>query len=189
MKDFILFRGSKKISEIDTEVNSESKDSDISEPTRGSVVILVIQLITVLAFTDFIYVIINYFLMRMYFLQTSSPFDLHKYVILILALLHIGKSFFQILLSIKIVMGWLGRSYFIIGKHLVKREGIFTVAEKICDLDNVRSITVNQSTLGRLLHYGDVVVDTSASGGYIDQITLMGVADPRKFEYKIRHSF
>ncbi|EKE06311.1 MAG: hypothetical protein ACD_19C00017G0011 [uncultured bacterium] len=55
--------------------------NDNIEPVRASVTTLVIQIITLLIFTDLAYVFINYFLMRIYFLQTTLPFDSHRYII------------------------------------------------------------------------------------------------------------
>lgn len=159
------------------------------EPIRASVATLAIQLISLLVFTDLVYSVINFFLMKVYFLQGVLPFDSHRYIVFILALLHIGKSFFQVIFVLKFVMKWIGDSYFIAEAHLVKRSGIMSVIEKTYDLDNVRSITVNQGILGKLFRYGDVVIETSASGGYMDQIILAGLADPEQFEHKIRGHF
>ncbi len=159
------------------------------EPIRASVAILAIQLVSLLIFTDLVYSIINFFLMKVYFLQGVLPFDTHRYIVFILAILHIGKSIFQVIFVLKFVMKWMGDSYFISEAHLVKRSGIMSVIEKTYDLDNVRSVTVNQGVLGKLFHFGDVVIETSASGGYMDQIILNGLANPEQFEHKIRGHF
>lgn len=169
--------------------NTITKDIEDIEPSRASIAVLVTQLIILFIVTDLIYVIANYFLMKIYFFQVPQLFDLHKYIVFILAGLHIGKSFFQIFSIIQIVMRWLGSSYIVSDKHLVKRDGIFNIVEKTYDLDNIRSVTVHQGMLGKLFHFGDVVIETSASGGYMDQITLVGLDDPQKFEHKIRHYF
>lgn len=159
------------------------------EPIRASVATLAIQLVSLLIFTDLVYSVINFFLMKIYFLQGVLPFDTHRYIVFILAMLHIGKSIFQVIFVLKFVMKWIGNSYFIAEAHLVKRSGIMSVIEKTYDLDNVRSVTVNQGILGKLFHFGDVVIETSASGGYMDQIILTGVANPEQFEHKIRGHF
>ncbi len=159
------------------------------EPTRGSIAVLVVQLLVLFIGTDILYVILNFFLMKVYFLELPLVLDLHRNIILLLAVLHIGKSIIQIGFLLMITLRWVGKSYFITDKHLIKHDGVFTVAEKMYDLDNIRSVTVHQSTLGKLLHYGDVVIETSASGGYMDQIMLVGISNPEGFEYKIRHRF
>lgn len=159
------------------------------EPIRASVATLAISLVSLLIFTDAVYSIINFFLMKVYFLQGVLPFDTHRYIVLILALLHLGKSIFQVIFVLKFVMKWIGNSYFISEAHLVKRSGIMSIIEKTYDLDNVRTVTINQGLLGKLFHFGDVLIETSASGGYMDQITLVGLADPEQFEHKIRGHF
>ncbi len=86
-------------------------------------------------------------------------------------------------------MGWLGSSYFVADTHLVKRNGVFNIIEKIYDLDNIRSVSVHQGVIGKLFHFGDVIIEISASGGYMDQIILVGLDSPEKFEHKIRRHF
>ncbi|KKS46994.1 MAG: hypothetical protein UV09_C0010G0004 [Candidatus Gottesmanbacteria bacterium GW2011_GWA2_42_18] len=43
--------------------------------------------------------------------------------------------------------------------------------------------------MGKLLHFGDVVIETSASGGYRDKIIIGGIANLEKFEERLRHCF
>ena len=160
-----------------------------TEPIRGSVIIMVWQLVIFLIFTDIIYTVINSFLMRVYFLQLTLPFDLHHKIFLLLLFLHIAKSVIQIFFVITIVFYWISKSYYVVEKHLIKRQGIFSVKEKIYDLGNIRSITVNQSFLGRFFHFGDIVIETSAAGGYMDKILVSGISNPENFEAKLRHYF
>lgn len=155
------------------------------EPVRGSVITLIIRIIILLVFTDLLYLFVNYFLMKIYFLQIALAFDIHKYVIFILATLHILKSIFQVYFMIKIIMNWLGNSYFITDKQFIKRDGIFNVVEKTYDIGNIRSIIVSQGVIGKLFHFGDVVIETSASGGYKEKIRLTGINEPQKVEYEI----
>ena len=167
-------------------MNQETNTMSNREPIRASVATLAIQLVSLLVFTDLIYSIINFFLMKVYFLQGVLPFDTHRYIVFILAVLHIGKSIFQVLFVLKFVMKWIGSSYFIDDTHLVKRDGIISVIEKTFDLDNIRSITINQGILGKIFNFGDIVIEISAPGDYLDQILLSNLADPQKFEQKIR---
>src|SRR3989338_6749246 len=157
------------------------------EPLRGSVVVLIWQLVIFLLLTDAIYVIINTFLMRAYFLKLTLPFELHHMIILLLAFLHIIKSIFQIFFIVVTVLNWIGKSFYIVEKHLIKHQGIMSKKEKIYDLNNIRSVTVKQTLLGKLFHFGDVIIETSASGGYKDKIFVSGIADPDNFEAKLRH--
>lgn len=170
--------------------NGESAEqSHQSEPIRGSVIVMVWQLVIFLIFTDLVYTLTNTLLMRVYFLQLTLPFDLHHKIFLLLAILHIFKSILQIFFIVTIVMHWIGKSYYIAEKHLIKREGIFSIREKIYDLNNIRSVTVNQSFLGKFFHFGDVLIETSAAGGYMDKILVSGIAKPENFEAKLRHYF
>lgn len=156
------------------------------EPVRASVTTLSIQIITLLIFTDLAYVFINYFLMKTYFQQTILPFDSHKYIILILAGIHVAKSIFQVFTIVKVVIKWLGNSYFVTDTCVVKRDGIFNVVEKTYDLKDIRSVTVHQNIIGKLFHFGDIVIETSASGGYKDEIVLNGFDEPQEIEHKVR---
>lgn len=170
-------------------MNNLSSQVPPSEPIRGSVIVMVWQLIIFLIFTDLVYTLINAFLMRVYFLQLPLPFDLHHKIFLLLAILHIFKSILQIFVIVTIVMHWIGKSYYIVEKHLIKRQGVFSIKEKTYDLGNIRSVAVNQSFLGKFFHFGDVVIETSASGGYMDKILVSEIANPENFEAKLRHCF
>lgn len=127
--------------------------------------------------------------MKVYFLQLTLPFDLHHKIFLLLAFLHVGKSVLQIFFITTVILRWNGKSYQISRKQLIKREGTFTIKEKIFDLNNIRSVTVHQSFLGKFFHFGDVVIETSASGGYHDKISITGIANPENVEAKLRHCF
>ncbi|EKE06310.1 MAG: hypothetical protein ACD_19C00017G0010 [uncultured bacterium] len=83
-------------------------------------------------------------------------------------------------------MKWLGNSYFITDTCVVKRDGIFNVVEKTYDLKDIRSVIVHQNIIGKLFHFGDIVIETSASGGYKDEIVLNGFDEPQEIEHKVR---
>lgn len=167
-------------------MNSQKHDTTYIEPTRASVATLIMQLVSLLVFTDLIYLIINFFLMKIYFLQGTLPFNIHSYIVFILAGLHLGKSVFQIIFVLKIVMKWVGSSHYIFEQHLIKREGILNVEEKTFDLDNIRSITINQGLLGKFFKYGDIIIEISAPGDYMDKIILTDLANPEQFKQNIR---
>lgn len=188
MAEATIYNNTGNTNKVDAQINNLAQPF-LTEPIRGSVIIMVWQLVIFLIFTDIIYTLINSFLMRVYFLQLSLPFDLHHKIFLLLLFLHITKSVFQIFFVITIVFYWIGRSYNIVEKHLIKRQGIFSVKVKIYDLGNIRSVTVNQSVLGKFFHFGDVVIETSAAGGYMDKILVSGIANPENFEAKLRHYF
>ena len=158
-------------------------------PIRTSITIIVLHLIVLLLATDLIYTAINAILLRIFFLKFALPFDLHKFILLFLFILHITKTIFHIALTLFIVFRWVNRTYQIDEKQLIKKEGLFSISEKIFDLNNIRSITVHQSFLGKLFHFGDVTIETSASGGYQNKIIVSGIANPEIFETNLRNCF
>lgn len=160
-----------------------------NQTIRTSIVIVVFQLVALLLFTDILYSAINIFLLRAYFLELTLPFDLHQAIFWLLFFLHIGKTLTHVSLTLFIVMRWVKRTYRIEEQLLVKQEGMFSVSEKVYDLSNVRSVSIRQSFLGKMFHYGNVTFETSASGGYKDNITVSGIADPQQFAQALEQCF
>ncbi len=168
--------------------NSDAKVS-ITEPIRESVVLFVIKIATILISIDLLYAVLNFILLKAFFLNHTLPFDLHNQTAYILTLLHIVKTILQVWGISSVVFRWVGNSYFITEKHLVRHEGIIKCNEKIYDLDIVRSISIQQSWLGKGFRYGSVNIEISASGGYTDQVTLTGVSNPQQYEKMLRRHF
>lgn len=156
---------------------------------RSSVVVLMVRLVSVILLIDITYAFINYFFLQVHFLNIPLTLDLNHYAIGLLMVIHILKTVLQIYFIGTIVMKWIGQIYFISSNHLVKREGVFNITEKSYDLKNIRSVTVHQSILGKLFHFGDVFVETSASGGYMEKVVLVSVNNPQKYEHSLQHSF
>ena len=152
------------------------------EPIRGSVAILAIKLIAILIIFDVAHFLISYFLT----LQFTLPFDLHSRVSLLLLFLDLIKIILQIYFTLFLVLSWSSNIYYLTRKHLIKREGFIGTKEKIYDFDNIRSITVNQSLLGKLFNFGTIYLSTSASGGYQAEISLENISDPQKYEQRIK---
>lgn len=173
--------------------NQEETDSDtqasITEPIRESVVLIIIKIATVLIATDLVYALFNFILLRAFFLNNELPFNIHDLTVYILTFLHLAKTTLQVWGISAIVFRWVGNSYFITQKHLVRHEGILNCIEKIYDLDIVRSISIQQSWLGKIFKYGSVNIEISASGGYTDQVTLNGVTNPQQYEKMLHRHF
>lgn len=87
----------------------------------------------------------------------------------------------------RIPMG--GNSYQITNRHLIHSMGIMNCTEKIYDLNIIRSISIEQSWIGKIFKYGTVNIEISASGGYTDQVTLFGVPNPQQYENMLRKHF
>lgn len=158
------------------------------EPIRSSIFALIIRIATVLLVGDISYALLSFFLLNIYFLNVALPFDLHHHSILILAVSHVVKNVIQLYTIVMVALHWSTRIYFLVEKQLVKRNGLLTVEEKIYDLKNIRSVTVRQSLLGKMFHYGDVLAETSASGGYMETVTLVEVSEPEKYEQRLLNS-
>ena len=160
-----------------------------TEPIRGSIIALIIRIAIVLIGSDFFYTLMSFFFLKIYFLNFELPFDIHHHTILILSIAHIGKNIIQLCFITTIALRWASRMYFIAGKQLYERRGILSITEKVYDLHNIRSVSIHQSLSGKLFKFGDVSVETSASGGYMEKITLAEVANPENYESKLLHNF
>lgn len=168
--------------------NSENRTS-VTEPIRESLVLFIIRIASVLIVTDLFYAVLNFVLLRAFFLNHELPFNIHELTAYILTFLHLIKTVLQVWGVSAIVFRWVGNSYHITDKHLVHHEGIMNCIEKIYDLDIVRSVTIQQSWLGKIFSYGTVNIEISASGGYTDQVTLSGVSNPQQYEKMLRRHF
>ena len=155
------------------------------EPVRGSIAILIVKLLMILVLFDGIYSLIFYLLT----LGISLPFDLHHHISELLFGLQLIKNILQMVLLLYVVLGWANNLYFFTDRHIVKRTGTLHVNEEMYHYDNIRSITINQSWLGKLFHYGDIILKTSASGGYQDDIVLTEIENPQKYQSMLRKLF
>lgn len=87
----------------------------------------------------------------------------------------------------------LGLWYLIVYKHnyievtnqiiTQKRGSIFSGNETTMRVDRVTDITLNQSFLGNLLNYGDIMIQSAGSGEA--EIAKKGMANPRKLRQVI----
>jgi len=167
----------------------ETENQVVTEPIRESLVLFIFKISAILLVTNLVYMGLNFFLLQAFFLNHALPFDLHNKTAYILTFLHLATTAVQVWGISTVVFRWLGRSYHITQKHLVQREGIMNCVEKIYDLDIIRSVSIQQSWIGRIFRFGTVNIDISASGGYTDQATLSGVSDPQQYEKMLRKHF
>ena len=140
----------------------------INEPIRESLVVFIIKIASVLIFIDLFYVVLNFVLLRAFFLNHELPFNIHDQTAYILTFFHFVKTVLQVWGISAIVFRWIGNSYHITDKHIVHHQGVLNCIEKIYDLDIVRSISIQQSWLGKIFRFGTVNIEISASGGYTD---------------------
>lgn len=166
------------------DLNTQSHEEGTCEhaPIRGSITILVVKLLAALLLFEILYVGIYYVLM----VGIPLPFDIHHHISLVLFLLIIIKILTQAFLIMFVILSWTNSIYYISGKYLIKRTGIINTNEDTYEFNTVRSVTMNQSLLGRIFHYGDVTLKTSASGGYQVIVTITGISNPLKYEQMIK---
>lgn len=163
--------------------NQEEKKQDL-EPIRGSVVILAIRLAGVMLFFEILFGAAFYALN----LGFSLPFDLHHHIAELLFFMEIIKLILQLFFIVNITLSWSNIAYYLTGKHLTRKTGMFHVKEDLFHFDNIRSISVTQSFLGKIFNYGDITLMTSASGGYQEVVTISGVQNPKKYQQMIQQS-
>jgi len=157
-------------------MDTESKQF-IHEPIRSSALILIVRLFLVMFVVDIIYSIAE-----IYFIDLNVASEIHQFIITTMFITHILKDLLLIYLVLGIVSKWISNVYYVTETSLVRHEGIFNLSEKMTDLKNLRSVTVNQGFWERLFHYGTIILTTSASGGYTDKIYLSEVDRPEKYK-------
>lgn len=146
------------------------------EPIRNSLVILVLRVFLLMFLVDTLYSVITYFSFRLNLFQ-----DAHYFLVIVLSITHIIKNLFEIYMVLSIILTWVGNTYIITGSHIIERRGILNMREQMFDLKNIRSASIEQGWMGKLFHYGDVMIQTSASGGYNEKINLTGISHPEKY--------
>ena len=161
----------------------------VTEPIRESIILFISRIAWILIVMDLVYAAINFILLRAFFLNHELPFNIHDYTAYILTFLHLVKTVLQVWGISAIVFRWVGNSYHITDRNLVHREGIINCIEKIYDLDIVRSVSIQQSWIGKIFKYGTINIEISASGGYTDQVTLSGVSNPQQYEKMLSRHF
>lgn len=148
----------------------------IHEPIRSSVLILILRLFLVMFVVDTIYSIAE-----IYFLDLDVSLDIHRLITTGMFIAHFFKNMLLIYLVLSIITKWISNLCYLTNKYLVKHEGILNIKEKMIDLKNLRSVTVNQGFLGKLFNYGNITLTTSASGGYAEEIYLSEIDNPEKY--------
>lgn len=155
------------------------------EPIRGSIVILVFKVVFIMLTFDLIFNILYY----IFNIQFNIPYEFYHHFSLIALIILFAKSFVLAYFMIIAILSWANNTYFLTEKHLVQREGLLNIRENIYDFNNIRSISVNQNLIGKIFHYGDIILKTSASGGYQGDISLVGISNPEKYEKILKECF
>jgi uncharacterized membrane protein YdbT with pleckstrin-like domain len=146
------------------------------EPIYKNTVVLLLQLFVMLMAVDIVYALV-FIIFQLYILPLASPVTLT-----ILGVLYAIKYILQMVVLFRLVVVWANELYYVTGDHIICREGLFSIREKVYECRNIRSILVNQSLIGRLFNYGDLKVHISASGGYNEEFSITNVSDPKRYE-------
>jgi uncharacterized membrane protein YdbT with pleckstrin-like domain len=165
--------------------NTSSQDGFPDQKTimRSSIYQLFMAIVIGLAGIDFLYTIGTFVLSKIYIVQTPLPFDLHHHAFFLMFTMGILKSIIQFILISSLIIRWATQSFVISGHELIHRTGLFNIKETIHDLRNIRSVTIQQSLLGKLFHFGNINVEISASGGFQEFIDLPAMAYPEQFQH------
>jgi uncharacterized membrane protein YdbT with pleckstrin-like domain len=143
---------------------------------RGSVILLALRIFFSLFVVDTVYAAL-----LVLFLFTNYATEYHAYVFLLLWLLHTAKFVLQAYVLLFLVIRWATITYYIHDHQLIRYQGAYQPDETIFELDFIKSVDLNESWLGRLLNYGNIILVVSSSG-YRQDVRLEGIADPQKYE-------
>ncbi len=155
------------------------------EPIRGSVIIFAIKLFFTLILFETIYSIV----FGVFQVGLNLPIEWHHHTSVGLLIINGIKVVIEFVVILYLLFQWTGSSYFITPKHIIKRNGILQNKEDVFHFDNIRSISVEQSLFGKFFNYGDITLKTSASGGYQDDVVLLGIDNPHKYETILKELF
>lgn len=144
------------------------------EPIHGSIFLLAFKLFVALIVSDIVYLLIDRLLLE--FLQI----EIYSNLILLLSGLFLVKSLVQISLVLWIVFHWLYHKYHIDyeKKKLYEYKGFLHTKEHMSDLRNVRDVAMEQTILGKIFNYGNIVLTISASGGYVEKVIMKKIHEP-----------
>lgn len=154
-------------------------------PIRGSVLLLISKLVLAVIFLDTIYYFFFYFLTIWF----DIPLEWQDSISVGLLTVQFFIDLVQIGLIVYLILNWSHTTYYVDGAHLIKHSGVMNIEEDVYDLATVRSVEVHQSLVGRILNFGDLILKTSASGGYQVVVILKGVPKPIHWEREIKNYF
>ena len=155
------------------------------EPIRGSLIMFAFRLLLLLILFETIYALVFGVLQ----IGLNLPIEWHHHTSVGLLIFNGVKVVIELILILYLLLQWTGSRYFITPKHIIKQTGILKEKEEVYHFDNIRSISVEQSFLGKVFDYGDITLKTSASGGYQDDVVLSGIDNPHKYETILKELF
>jgi len=150
---------------------------------RESINLLLIHLIVICVVSGALYVLILMFItyaIREYILS-------YDIIFLLVFLTHFIIYSTQLFFLSYVVLHRTSDEYYMSGNHLIVYKGIFHLDEKVYELYQIQSVRLYQTFIGKIFHYGDVVLHFG-SRGFTEIVTLRGIADPKKYQRIFRES-
>lgn len=156
------------------------------KPIRKSIFFLIWKLFLLILSLDLVYTVL-----LLISLDQTVDFTWHHHITLGLLYLEVIKSVVQIFGVVSLIFSWVQDVYYIYPheKKLIIERGILKIRRNTYDLQNIREIIVKQNFIGRLFRFGNVIINTSASGGYNYTITMEKIQNPYKTEDLLKTQF
>lgn len=152
---------------------------------RGSVILLFLRIVLLIIIFDSFYVVATILLN----LTFNIPFEWHHHISLGLLMTLGAQIFIKSISMFYLVLSWMSNTYILNSTHVIKKHGIFSNEEDIHRFDTVRSISIQQSVMGKFLNYGSILLKTSASGGFQDDIVISEIDNPKSYEEHLKKCF
>jgi uncharacterized membrane protein YdbT with pleckstrin-like domain len=160
--------------------NSSTLTSTLPEPVRGSLFLLLSRIFLVMTGTDIIYLSVRIFVFEL------NPQWINGITLDIIFFIFLIFSYIvQIFLIYTVLLHWLNKRYYLESNHLIIKRGIFTIVERIYNLEDLRSVVVTQGIIGKIFHFGTITLEIT-SPGLNEQAILTEIPHPHKLEKQIK---
>ena len=157
-----------------------TKGSDVLKPVREATPLLIGKIIFALLLPMLLYALALFSALE---IRHLFSFDQDWSIEFFLFLLVI--TLIQIALITIVTLQWKTHEYYFTDTYIQENKGILTKTDKMYDLKNVRSVSVRQGILGRLLNYGDIIVESTAPE-FHEVIIISGISNPDDHEAFLR---
>lgn len=158
----------------------KTNGSDFVQPIREATLLLIGKIIFALLIPMILYLIVVATSVEIAHLFSFEQ-DWNLSFFLFLLILMICQTF----LILFIVLQWKNHVFYITETYIQETKGVFIHSEKMYDLKNVRNISIRQGILGRMFHFGDLIIESTAPN-FEEVIIMMGVPNPKQHEVFLR---
>lgn len=149
---------------------------EVVQPIRRSIVLLAIRMVILLFLADTIYA----FLILIPAMGYVSA-EYQASYIMFLWFVHTIKNIALTYLSISLVVNWISTMYYITLGHLIRQRGVLNTSESVFQLTDIESVAMNQSWLGRIFNFGDIIIKLQIAR-QTESITLYAIENPQRYE-------